>query len=107
MLELNAKSGLYPLWVAFAFYQARCEDARRRGEEPTRERQLELWREAVRNNLYVVCRTKMARAITTRTLLGYNPGKVNVEVYEDIVADLRNHAENNGKVLRNIRNPAT
>ena len=107
VLELNAKSGLYPLWVAFAFYQARREDARRHGEEPTRERQLELWREAVRNNLYVVCRTKMARAITTRTLLGYNPGKINVEVYEDIVADLRNHAENNGKVLRNIRNPAT
>ena len=107
VLELNAKSGLYPLWVAFAFYQARREDARRRGEELTRERQWELWREAVRDNLYVVCRTKMARAITTRTLLGYRPGKVNVEVYEDIVADLRNRAENNGKVLRNIRNPAT
>lgn len=107
VLELNAKTGLYALWVAFSFYQARCEAARRRGGNLTRDRQQALWREVVREHLCIVCRTKMARAITKRTLLGYLPGEANIEVYEDIVGDLRNHTENSGKVLRNIRNPAT
>lgn len=107
VLEVNSKSGLYPLWLAFSFYQERCAALQAKGETLSRKRQQSIWREVVRENLFIVCKTRMARAITLRTLLGYGSGNINLEVCEHLIPDLRDKAENDNKILRLIQKPAT
>lgn len=107
VLEINSKSGLYPLWLAFSFYQERCAALQAKGETLSRKRQQSIWREVVRENLFIVCKTRMARAITLRTLLGYGSGNINLEVYERLIPALRDKAENDHKILRLIQKPST
>jgi len=45
ILEINSKTGLYPLYVAFSTYMAKCQDIAQ--EELTLEKQRELWFETV------------------------------------------------------------
>ena len=68
------------------------------------ERQWQVWNTVVRENLFVICKTKMALTITRRTLLGYRGGTANLEDYNNLLHDLRH---NQDKVVRNLRNPAT
>ncbi len=107
VLEINSKSGLYPLWIAFSFYQERCAALRAKGETLSRKRQQSLWREVVRENLFIVCKTRMAKSITLRTLLGYGSGNINLKVCENLILDLREKAENDNSVLRYIQTPST
>ena len=72
LLEINSKSGLYPLYAAYSLFRSRLEAARQAGEDLTsHDAQQRLWRQVVAENLFVLCQTPMARAITRRTLLGY------------------------------------
>lgn len=68
ILEMNSKSGLYPLYMAYSLYAMKLS-----GEEdklPLEQTQA-LWREIVEQQIFVLCKTKMARSITRRTLVGY------------------------------------
>ena len=68
ILEINSKSGLYPLYAAISIYQ----DVRNKGQMKNIEY---LWTDILTNNIYVICRTKMAAAITRRTLIGFKDVK--------------------------------
>lgn len=104
VLEINSKSGLYPLYVAYTLFRRRLDVLQVKGEELTLERQWQVWDAVVRENLFVICKTKMALTITRRTLLGYRSGTANLECYNNLIHDLRH---NQDKVVRNLRNPAT
>ena len=104
VLEVNSKSGLYPLYVAYTLFRRRLDVLQAKGEELTLERQWQVWDTVVRENLFVICKTKMALTITRRTLLGYRAGTANLECYNNLIHDLRH---NQDKVVRNLRNPAT
>ena len=104
VLEVNSKSGLYPLYVAYTLFRRRLDVLQAKGEELTLERQWQVWDTVVRENLFVICKTKMALTITRRTLLGYRAGTANLEDYNNLLHDLRH---NQDKVVRNLRNPAT
>ena len=68
ILEMNSKSGLYPLYMAYSLYAMKLS-----GEEdklPLEQTQT-LWRETVEQQIFVLCKTKMAQSITRRTLVGY------------------------------------
>lgn len=84
VLEINSKTGLYPLYIAYTFYRFRLED-----RELTLEERLKLWDEVVRNNLFVICKTPMAKQITKRTLLGYRDGKINAHAFDDLINQLK------------------
>src|SRR5690606_14254765 len=56
VLELNSKTGLYPLYCSVSFYQNVIRKGHSRNIKG-------LWKEVVENNVYVICRTKMAKAI--------------------------------------------
>lgn len=64
ILEINSKTGLYPLYVAYSFYKQRMEGMSDDDWEPE-DCQL-FWNEVVRDNVYVICNTPMAKSITRR-----------------------------------------
>lgn len=84
VLEINSKTGLYPLYVAYAFYRTKLGD-----RELTLEERLKLWDEVVKDNLFVICKTPMAKQITKRTLLGYRDGKINAHAFDDLINQLK------------------
>ena len=91
ILEINSKSGLYPLYVAYSIYRAKL------GEKSESDYSVEelnnIWNSVVRENVFVICKTPMAKSITTRTLLGYTDGKINAHHFEDLINQLKNKPE--------------
>ena len=88
ILEINSKSGLYPLYVAYSIFRKRLEAIDE--EEWTDDLFDKLWTQTVQENVYVICKTPMAKAITRRTLLGFKGGKVNAHYFEDLVGQFKN-----------------
>ena len=84
VLEINSKTGLYPLYIAYTFYRYKLGD-----KELTLEERLNLWDEVVRDNLFVICKTPMAKQITKRTLLGYRSGEMNAHAFDDLINQLK------------------
>ncbi|MGN0075973.1 MAG: Eco57I restriction-modification methylase domain-containing protein, partial [Parafannyhessea sp.] len=82
ILEINSKTGLYPLYVTYSMFRASMGD---RFVDASPERQREVWNEVVRNRVFVICKTPMAKAITRRTLVGYSENiPVNMRYVEDL-----------------------
>lgn len=79
ILEINSKSGLYPLYVAYNIYRARVEAAKAKYGEIGHAFAMQLWDLTIENNILVVCKTPMARSITRRTLAGFRDTTVNAK----------------------------
>ena len=103
ILEINAKTGLYPLWCAYSVFRAKCEKCRGAGGSPAdAATQQTLWDETLRENIFVVCKTRMARAITLRTLRGFREKvRCNVRAFDDFVNQFRNKPDLVRMKLRN------
>ena len=71
ILEVNSKTGLYPLYMTYSIYRYKLERLKAVKNEISTEDENNLWIETVKNNIFVICKTKMAKYITNRTLLGY------------------------------------
>ncbi len=91
ILEINSKSGLYALYEAYAVYKAR--EKLELGPKPTREMQKDLWNKVLAENIFVLCKTPMAKSISRRTLAGFTGAKVNAHYFEDLVNQLKNKGE--------------
>ena len=74
VLEMNSKSGLYPLYIAYSIYRMLLPKDE---SEMTLEEAQNVWRRVLDKNLYVLCQTDMAVRITKRTLVGYYDWPVN------------------------------
>lgn len=92
VLEINSKSGLYPLYVAYSVYRARVKNAMFSPESIEEEQAL--WDEAVAHNVFVICKTPMAKSITRRTLVGFRPARVNTRYFEDLINQIKNKPDN-------------
>ena len=91
ILEINSKTGLYPLYVAYSSYKQKMEGMSDDDWEPE-ECQL-FWNETIQNNVFVICKTPMAKSITRRTLCGYSDAIVNAHYFDDLVNMLKNKPE--------------
>lgn len=91
LLEINSKSGLYPLYLAYNVYRARVKDGMFSPE--TLEDHQALWDMVVAENIFVVCKTRMAKAITRRTLLGFRKGQTNMWAPDDLINKIKNQPE--------------
>ena len=91
ILEINSKSGLYALYASYSVYKAR--EKLELGPKPTREMQKELWNKVLAENIFVLCKTPMAKSISRRTLAGFSGAKVNAHYFEDLVNQLKNKSE--------------
>ena len=105
ILEINSKTGLYPLYMAYSLFKTSKEPEWRRLEltgergmnkdaveyEKQASDDLIIWRDVLQDNIFVVCRTKMAVSITKRTLAGFRKDiRMNVKCYdrEIVINDL-------------------
>ena len=100
ILELNSKSGLYPLYMAYSLYMIKVSGKEK--DLPFEEAQ-KLWFETLTNNVFVLCKTKMARMITIRTLAGYTGAPVNA-IY---LTKLIERMQNKDRFTNKITNTAT
>lgn len=97
ILEINSKTGLYPLYMAYSLFKSSKEKAFReieltgeRGNSTDSEsyyrqagNDLEIWKDVLQDNIFVACRTTMAVSITKRTLAGFRKDiRMNVKCYE-------------------------
>ena len=97
ILEINSKTGLYPLYMAYSMFRSIKEPAFRkecltetRGVSRNWEEyenqakdDIGIWEDVLQDNIFVVCRTRMAASITRRTLAGFRKDiSMNVTCYE-------------------------
>lgn len=107
ILEINSKTGLYPLYVAYSLYRARAKDSL--FQIDTIEEQQRLWDDVIANNIFVICKTPMAKSITRRTLLGFRNGKANLVPMEDLIEQVQNNKKEliekikKGQVFKNFK----
>src|SRR5690606_33146712 len=95
ILEINSKSGLYPLYCAYTIFRNRVSE-KYPDQEPntlTIEQQQELWDKTVGENIFVICKTPMAKSITKRTLVGFRDAKVNTHYFEDLVNQITHKSD--------------
>lgn len=92
ILEINSKSGLYALYCAYSVYRTRAK--LELGPKPTREMEIDLWKKVLAENIFLICKTPMAKKIAQRTLAGFTETKVNAHYFEDLVNQLKNKPEN-------------
>lgn len=92
ILEINSKSGLYPLYMAYSIYRARVKASLFAVE--TVEEQQAVWDKVIAENIFVICKTPMAKSITKRTLAGFRKAKVNTRYFEDLINQIKNKPEN-------------
>ncbi len=89
ILEINSKTGLYPLYVTYSIFRSKCPDI----ENTPVEEQRKLWNDTVQNNIYVICKTPMAKLITKRTLAGFDNIKINAHYFEDFINTIQHKPE--------------
>lgn len=93
ILEINSKSGLYPLYVAYNIYRRRVEEAKKRYGEVGIGFSKSLWDATIEENILVVCKTPMAKSITKRTLAGFRNTKVNAQYYKNLIENISERPE--------------
>ena len=91
ILEINSKSGLYPLYMAYGIYRARVKASLFAVE--TVEEQQTVWDKVIAENIFVICKTPMAKSITKRTLAGFRKAKTNMWAPEDLINKIKNQSE--------------
>lgn len=91
ILEINSKSGLYPLYMAYSIYRSRLKDSTISAD--TLEEQQAVWDKVVAENIFVVCKTSMAKSITKRTLVGFRKAKTNMWAPDDLINKIKNQPE--------------
>ena len=88
ILEINSKTGLYPLLVAYSVYRSKLD--RIDNKQLSIEDKQKLWMTTVKENIFVICKTPMAKAITKRTLIGYNQMAINAHYFDDLLNIMSN-----------------
>lgn len=84
VLEINSKSGLYPLYMAYSMYLQAVKPAYTDNQLlDTPSDDLVPWDQILDENIFVITRTPMAASITRRTLAGFRKDvRMNVVCYE-------------------------
>ena len=93
VLEINSKSGLYPLYVAYNIYRSRVEAAKAKYGEVSHGFAMNLWDATIEENILVVCKTPMAKSITKRTLAGFRSTRVNAQYYPNLIENISERPE--------------
>lgn len=104
ILEINAKTGLYPLFAAASLYWKEFQkmNDQTAGKFSLIDEQF-IWQKILRENIFVVAKTPMAKEIATRTLRGYNSDwDVNAEYVENIIKDAKTDVDAEAKKIEGL-----
>lgn len=92
ILEINSKTGLYPLYVASSlFHKKRNTLNEDRAGKFNKLDEDEIIQEVLKENIYVIAKTPMAKTITQRTLAGYNNWATNILYVAEINQKLKSN----------------
>lgn len=100
IVEINTKTGLYPLHVAMSlYYQAvnKNEDIHFEADE--------VYKKILKENIFAIAKTEMAKTITERTLAGYKNFETNVQYIDGFVEAIKESpAKGKAKVEETFKN---
>ncbi|MBU5361617.1 Eco57I restriction-modification methylase domain-containing protein [Enterococcus raffinosus] len=100
-LDMNSKTGLYPLFVATSLYQKLFEEINNQKAGRVNGVELvELWKKVLKNNVYAVAKTPMAKTITKRTLAGFKDYSTNIEYVEDLTKQLKDSVDEGVNLIK-------
>lgn len=102
ILDINSKTGLYPLFMATSLYYQlmQQENENKAGKFDT----LSIWKKVLKENIYAVAKTPMAKTITQRTLAGYQPYEINIEFIYGITELMKSELGKAGKKIEGAFN---
>lgn len=93
ILEINSKTGLYPLYAAASLYWREFLSLNEKSAGKfSLVDEFKIWSDILNTNIFVVSKTPMAKLIAERTLTGYRNVKTNVKYFEDIVSRAKKDA---------------
>lgn len=98
VLEMNSKSGLYPLYLAYSFYMLNVSGKEKDFQLETTQK---IWFDTLDKHIFVLCKTKMARMITIRTLAGYTNKTVHAVYLTKLVEERMKDLDRLSKKLTN------
>lgn len=107
ILEINSKTGLYPLYVTYSLYRRRLEEYVKAEciemENVSVQEEQVVWDDIVTDNMFVICNTPMAVGITRRTLFGFRQveKKANIK-NEQLVERASNDQDELVKELKSV-----
>ena len=109
ILEINSKTGLYPLYVAYTLFRARKADFENLGliEDTSKysvEEEQAIWDDILLDNIYIICNTEMAARITKRTLVGFrdvSDDRVNIKP----IKLAEEASTNRDKLIKDLKRP--
>ncbi|MFS9604967.1 Eco57I restriction-modification methylase domain-containing protein, partial [Klebsiella pneumoniae] len=94
ILEINSKTGLYPLFCAASFFfKQQMEFIDNNVGKITQIDEENIIQNVLKNNIYVIAKTPMAKTITQRTLAGYKGWDTNILFIPDLVKKIRNNID--------------
>ena len=96
ILEINSKTGLYPLFMAYSVFAEKLQayrDKHMLATDVPVQTQNQIWDEVLRNHVFVICKTEMAKSITKRTLRGFRNAKINARYFEDLINKITNQPD--------------
>lgn len=99
ILDINSKTGLYPLHSAISLYYQRMAE-----NDDNRFEADQVYQEILANNIYAIAKTPMAKTITERTLTGYRKYKTNVTYIESLTDTLKTDIEQGKKLVEEAFN---
>lgn len=94
IIDINAKTGLYPLHAAMSLYYQYVQN-----NDDNRFDADSVYRGILENNIYAIAKTPMAKTITERTLIGYKNYKTNVAYIENFQDTLKSSVEEGKKLV--------
>ncbi|HFI0862282.1 TPA: Eco57I restriction-modification methylase domain-containing protein [Streptococcus suis] len=94
ILDINSKTGLYPLHSAISLYYQRVAE-----NDDNHFEADQVYQEILANNIYAIAKTPMAKTITERTLTGYRKYKTNVTYIESLTDTLKTDSEQGKKLV--------
>lgn len=101
ILEINSKTGLYPLFVANSlFYKKRNKLNNERAGSYDKFDEEKIIKDILKNNIFVLAKSKMAKTITQRTLAGYNSWQTNIHFIENLTSLLRKNINDTTKIIK-------
>ncbi len=96
ILEINSKTGLYPLFMTYSVFAEKLQayrDNHMLATDVPVQTQNQIWDDVLRNNIFIICKTEMAKSITKRTLRGFRTTKVNARYFEDLINKITNQPD--------------
>lgn len=91
ILEINSKTGLYQLYAAYSIYKNKVASY---NKELSVDEQWVIWLDVIKNNIFIISKTPMAKSIAKRTLLGFRESKFNAHYFDDMINQFENKDKN-------------